>query len=349
MQTQNQITSFGTTADGTQVNQITLTQGGLSCQILTYGGIVRTLTVPDRDGNKVDVVLGFDTLQDYMSQDKYIGALVGRCANRIAGGQFMLHGQAYPLYVNNGPNHLHGGRVGFDAQVWTVEEMGPAYVTLSLSSPDGQEGYPGDLTVQATCTLEADGLRMAYWAKSTQDTICNLTNHSYFNLSGHHTGPALNHQLQLFAQFYTPADATSIPTGEVVPVEGTPMDFRQLTPVGTRIEEDFTQLVQAKGYDHNWVIDGLSGTLRPAAVLYSPDTGIVMEIQTTMPGIQFYAGNYLEGCPAGKGGAHYGNRWGLALETQYFPDAIHHPNFPSPVLKAGEEYSHQTFYRFHIQ
>lgn len=346
---QGSVAPFGVMPDGTAVEEITLTRGEMSCGILTYGGAVRSLKVPDREGKMVDVVLGFDRLEDYIAQDKYIGALVGRCANRIAAGRFTLNGQTYPLYINNGPNHLHGGKIGFDRQVWKVEQVEESRLVLSLFSPDGQEGYPGDLNVQVTYALEDQGLSIEYWARSTQDTVCNLTNHSYFNLSGHGSGTVLNHELQLFAQYYTPADSTSIPLGEIAPVEGTPMDLRQPVRVGEHIDDPFQQLEYAKGYDHNWVVDGQPGTLRPAAVLYASDTGIRMEVETTQPGIQFYAGNYLDGCPAGKDGAPYGDRCALALETQYFPDGINHPNFPSPVLKAGEEYHQKTIYRFGVK
>ena len=337
---------FGSMPDGTPVEQVTLTHGPMSCQILTYGGAIRALTVPDRTGRPVDVALGFDSLEDYRAQDKYIGALIGRCANRIGGGRFVLNGREYPLLVNNGPNHLHGGGVGFDKQVWKLESVGKSALTLSLFSPDGQEGYPGDLAVQVTYTLSDEGLSIDYLARAGQDTVCSLTSHAYFNLSGHGSGSILNHEIQLFAQRYTPADSTSIPTGEIAPVERTPMDLRRPTRIGAHIDEPFQQLEFAGGYDHNWVVDGPSGTLRPAAIVSAPDTGIVMAVESTLPGVQFYAGNFLDGCPAGKGGAVYGRRAGLALETQYFHDAVNKPSFPSPVLRAGEEYRHRTVYRF---
>ena len=247
---------FGTMPDGTQVEEITLRSGGLTAGILTYGGAVRTLTVPGRSGAAVDVALGFDSLEDYRRQDKYLGALVGRVANRIGGARFSLGGREYPLAANNGENHIHGGLAGFDRQVWQVEEAGADRLVLSLFSPDGQEGYPGDLSVRVAYTLSPEGLSIAYWARSSRDTLCNLTNHSYFNLNGHASGPVAGQYIQINAGRYTPADGGSIPTGELAPVEGTPMDLRAGVRIGARIDEDFPQLTMAGGYDHNWVVDG---------------------------------------------------------------------------------------------
>lgn len=339
-------TLFATMADGSLVEELILTAGALRCSILTYGGTIRSLIVPDRDGNPVDVVLGFDTLEDYQTQTCYIGALVGRCCNRIAGGKFTLNGVEYDLAVNNGPNHLHGGLVGFDKQIWTVEAQTDNQVVLSLVSPHGQENYPGTLTVTVTYTLTPEGLSIAYRATTDADTLCNLTNHCYFNLSGHDSGVAGEQTISIAAQQYTPTDATSIPTGEIASVEGTPMDLRTPQVLGEHWDDDFVQLTQAAGYDHNWVLDGQPGQLRRVAVAHSPATGITMEVHTTTPGMQFYTGNFLDGCPAGKGGAPYANRWAYALETQNFPDAIHHDNFPSPVLKPGEVYQEETVYKF---
>lgn len=337
---------FGRMPDGTAVEELTLRDGAYTCQILTYGGAVRGLTVPDRAGNPVDVALGFDSLEDYRNHDKYIGALVGRYANRIGGACFTLNGREYPLAANNGPNALHGGLTGFNAQVWTVDKLTENAVTLSLFSPDGQEGYPGNLSVRVTYTLADGALSIDYWAECDQDTVCSLTNHTYFNLSGHQSGPVAGQYIKLMAGHYTPADSGSIPTGEVAAVDGTPMDLRTAQPIGEHIDDPFEQLVFAKGYDHNWVIDGWDGSLRPAARAWSPDTGILMETLTTLPGVQFYAGNFLGGCPAGKGGAPYADRWGFALEAQYFPDSPNKPGFPSTVLKAGAEYRSRTVYRF---
>ena len=342
-------TVFGNLTDGTPVEELTLREGALSCSIITYGGALRALTVPGRAGQPVDVALGLDTLEDYLKQNKCLGALVGRYANRIGGASFDLNGVRYTLAANNGVNHLHGGKVGFNKRLWTVEALSENSVTLSLRSPDGEEGYPGDLRVEATYTLRRGALEIAYFARTDRDTLCNLTNHTYFNLSGHASGPVTGQYIRLMAERYTPTAAGSIPTGELAPVAGTPMDFRTARPIGERIDEPFEQLTMAGGYDHNWVIDGWDGTLRPAAMAWSPDTGVVMEVETTLPGVQFYTGNALDGCPAGKGGAPYAGRWGFCLETQVFPDAPHHPNFPSAVLAAGDEYRSKTVYRFSVK
>lgn len=339
---------FGQMPDGAPVEELTLREGALTCKVITYGGAVRSLIVPDREGNPVDVVLGFDTLEDYRAQDKYIGALVGRYANRIGGARFTLNGVEYTLAANDGHNSLHGGNVGFDKQVWTVEELGGSAATLSLISPDGQEGYPGRLEARVTYTLSEGGLAISYRARSDRDTVCNLTNHSYFNLSGHGSGSVEGQYIKLNASHYTPAGPGSIPTGEIAPVEGTPMDLRTVQPIGARIGEPFDQLVMAGGYDHNWVIDEHAGTIWNAAQAWSPDTGIAMDTATTLPGVQFYAGNFLGGCPRGKGGAAYGDRHGFCLETQFFPDTPNKPGFPSCVLRAGEEYHSITVYSFGV-
>ena len=341
---------FGTMPDGTPVELYTLAAGALSCQIITFGGSLQSLRVPDRSGKPVDVLLGFDALEPYRTHGKSLGALVGRYANRIGGAKFSLNGQTYQLAANNnGVNHLHGGLVGFNQRVWTVEEAGDDRLALSLFSPDGEEGYPGNLTVRVTYTLTEEGLTIGYRAECDRDTVCNLTNHAYFNLSGHDSGPVLDQTIQLLADRYTPTDPLSIPTGEIAPVEGTPMDLRRTTPIGARIGEDFPQLLQAGGYDHNWIPNGEAGTLRPIARAASPATGISMEVLSALPGVQFYTGNYLDGCPAGKGGAAYANRWGFCLETQFYPDSPNHANFPSCVLRAGEVFDHTAAFRFHVE
>ena len=337
---------FGSMPDGRSVEIITLRKGAFSCRVLTYGGAVQALTVPDRAGEPVDVALGFDTLEDYRKQDKFLGALIGRYGNRIGGASFSLGGVAYPLTANDGKNHLHGGPKGFDRQLWTVETLTPDALTLSLVSPDGQEGYPGTLSVRVSYTLTERGLSIDYWARCDRDTVCNLTNHTYFNLSGHQSGPVNGQYIQIFASRYTPTVPGSIPTGELAPVDGTPMDLREGLPIGRRVDEDFAQLTMAGGYDHNWCIDASDGSLRLAAKAWSEETGITLEAWTTQPGVQFYSGNSLDGCPAGKGGVPYAKRWGFCLETQHFPDSPHHPNFPSTVLPAGAEYRQKTEYRF---
>lgn len=338
---------FGVMPDGTTVEQYTLRGGDLSCDIITFGGSLRTLRVPDRNGNPVDVLLGFDALEPYLTHRKSFGALVGRYANRIGGAKFTLNGTVYPLVANDhGVNHLHGGGLGYNRRVWKVESATDTALTLSLFSPDGEEGYPGNLLVQVTYTLTKEGLTIGYRAKCDKDTICNLTNHAYFNLSGHDSGPVLDQTIQLLADYYTPTDARSIPTGDVTPVDGTPMDLRRPTAIGAHIGEDFPQLLQAGGYDHNWIPNGGPGFLRPIARAASAATGISMEVLSTLPGVQFYTGNYLAGCPAGKGGAAYDKCWGFCLETQFFPDSPNHENFPSCVLRAGESFASATSFRF---
>jgi aldose 1-epimerase len=342
-------TRFGLMQDGAPVERMVLRSGKLRCAVLTYGGALQSLWVPDRAGRAVDVVLGFDRLEDYRAQDKYIGALVGRYANRIGGSYFTLNGTGYPLYSNDGKNHLHGGKTGFDKRVWTVEELRDDAVTLSLTSPDGDEGYPGTLRVQVTYRLSGEGLTVDYEAVSDRDTLCNLTNHSYFNLAGHDSGPVTNQIIQLFAGQYTPADEASIPYGTAEPVDGTPMDLRRPQPIGEHIDDVFDQLQKARGYDHNWVVPGQIGQLRPAARAYCQETGIVLEADTTLPGVQFYSGNYLHGCPKGKGGAAYDDRWGFCLESQFYPNSPNCPAFPQALLRAGETWRHTTAFRFSLQ
>lgn len=340
---------FGTLPDGRTVEELTICGGGLTASILTWGGVLRTLYVPAKDGSKVDVLLGMDTVEDYLKQDKYLGALIGRYANRIGGASFDLGGKIYPLAANDGPNSLHGGPGGFDHQLWTVAGHTENSVTLTLESPDGQEGYPGNLSVRVVYLLDDGGLHIYYEATTDADTICNLTNHAYFNLGGHASGPVTGQEIQVFADHYTPTLPGSIPTGEVAPVDGTPMDLRVSQPMGLHADDDFAQLKMAGGYDHNWVINGYDGTLRPAARAVCHETGVVMETLTTLPGVQFYGGNYLDGCPLGKGGAPYAFRWGFCLETQFFPDSPNHANFPSATLKAGETYRSETVYRFSVE
>ena len=337
---------FGTMPGGTPVEELVLRDGDCSCSILTYGGAVRSLAVPGKDG-PVDVALGFDTLEDYITQDKYLGALVGRYANRIGGAGFTLEGKEYRLAKNDkAVNHLHGGGVGFDKRVWTVKGQTENTAALTLVSPDGEEGYPGTLSVEVAYTLSHGRLEIAYRAETDQTTLCNLTNHTYFNLSGHGSGPVTDQLIQVLADQYTPTGPGSIPTGELAGVAGTPMDLRESTPIGAHIDEPFEQLQLAGGYDHNWAVNGWDGTLRTIARARSPRTGISMEVETDLPGVQFYAGNYLDGCPKGKGGAPYARRWGFCLETQYFPDSPNHPGFPPCVLRPGEVYRSVTAYRF---
>ena len=302
---------FGTMPDGQPVEKITVGDGTITCEIITYGGAVRSIVVPAADGSSVDVALGFDTLEDYTRQDKFIGALIGRYANRIGRGVFTLNGNEYKLALNDGENHLHGGTRGFDKRVWKVDALDDTSVTLSIHSPDGEENYPGNLDVQVRYTAANGTLEIKYKARCDKDTVCNLTNHSYFNLAGYDSGEITGQYMQLFASSYTPTDAGSIPTGEISPVAGTPLDFTKSVRIGDRIDDDFQQLTFAGGYDHNWVLDGAAGEMKAAAEAYSQETGIVMKVETTLPGIQFYSGNYLDGCPDGKKGAPISRRTGL--------------------------------------
>lgn len=340
------IRPFGTTETGEEVSLISLSNGILSCEILTYGAVIRTLKAPDRQGNPVDLVLGFDDLKPYLFRGAYFGATVGRFANRIAKGIFTLNGKTYHLATNNGANHLHGGNTGFSNRIWQVEELEADRVTLSLTSPDGEEGYPGNLTCTATFRLEGDKLVLGHWATTDADTLCSLTNHSYFNLSGHDSGSVLDQQVQIFARYYTPTDEGNIPLGHLEEVAGTPMDLREPAPLDNPQRRAYPALVACGGFDHNFVIDGHMGTLRPAAKAYSPRTGITMEVETTLPGIQFYSGNYIHPKLRGKGDAPYAPWQGFCLETQFFPDSPNQPAFPSPVLKAGETFNHTTVFKF---
>ena len=337
---------FGHTKDGLEVEALTLDNGILSCEVITFGAALRSLYVRDRCNHRRDIVLGYDTLEEYETQSAYLGAIVGRVANRIAGGQFTMDGQTYTLVINDPPNHLHGGTVGFSHKVWSVVEHTSQFVTLALTSPDGEEGYPGTLQVQVTYALEGSALSMRYQATTDRETPCNLTGHAYFNLDGHGSGPVAEQLLRIHAENYTPSDATNIPTGEIAPVAGTPMDFRAATPIGVRINEPFIQLAQGKGYDHNSVIDGKVGSLRKAAQVYSPVSGIVMDIETTLPGLQLYTANFLDEGLKGKAGAVYGPRHAFCLETQFYPDSLNHAAFPSVILHPGHPYDHHTVFSF---
>lgn len=340
------VVPFGTLSTGEAVSQVTLKNESLCCQIITYGAALRTLYVPDLNGVPVDVVLGYDTLEEYVERDGYLGATVGRFANRIAKGRFVLNGEEYVLACNDGNNHLHGGRVGFSHRVWDIAKVQDNAVTLSLTSADGEEGYPGNLNVTVTYILEDRALFIRYQAVSDKDTPCSLTNHSYFNLAGHNGGEALDQQIAIYADYYTPSDKESIPIGRLEPVAGTPMDLRRLTPIGMCINDPFQQLMQARGYDHNFAVNPVPGTLCTAARAYCEKTGISMKVNTTMPGVHFYTANFIEKGRIGKGGCSYGPRHGFCLETQHFPDAPNQPKFPTAVLRAGERYDQITAFIF---
>ena len=341
---------FGTLPDGREVYRVFLRCGEMSCEVITYGAALRSLTVPAREGRSIDVVLGYDRAEDYASGDNpYFGAVVGRFDNRIGGSAFDLGDMHYALPANEGENHLHGGPDGFGQRIWTVESESENAVTLSLISPDGDAGYPGTLKAEVTYTLTSDALRLDYQAVSDKDTLCNLTNHAYFNLAGHDSGGIEKQTIRLFADAYTPTDAGSIPTGKIADVAGTPMDLRKALPIGAHIDDDIEQLRFAGGYDHNCVLRGEAGTLRPAAEAYCAGSGVCLTVETTLPGIQFYAGNGLGSTPAGKGGARYLRRQGFCLETQVFPDAPHHDNFPTALLRAGDTYRTVTVFRFYTK
>lgn len=317
--------------------------------LTNYGAALVSLYALDRRGEASDVVLGYDTLEEYIKDTKHFGVVVGRYANRIAQAQFTLGGKVYKLAANNGRNHLHGGPAGFAKRVWEPEVIPAAAgeaLKLSYFSPHGEEGYPGSVQVEVVYSATGTGgLRIDYSATADQDTVLNLTNHAYFNLAGQGQGLILDHELELYADFFTPTDAESLPTGEILRVEGTPFDFRTKTPIGARIEAEHEQLRFGKGYDHNWVIRREDWGLARAARVEHPASGRVLEVLTTKPGIQFYSGNYLDGV-LGKGGARYGRRSGFCLETQYFPNSPRHLHFPSPILRAGERYEHTTIYQF---
>ncbi|MGO5023238.1 aldose epimerase family protein [Lawsonibacter sp. LCP25S3_G6] len=334
--------SFGRTKEGREVEAWTLCAGEYSAQVLTYGGILRSFCVPAPEGSR-DIVLGCETLEDYENQDKYFGALVGRVANRIGGAAFDLNGVHYPLAVNNGPNCLHGGLRGFDRAIWAAREENGALV-LTRNSPDGEEGFPGSLAVQVTYSLSEDGtLTLEYQARSDQDTLCNLTNHSYFNLLGHAHGSLGEQKIQILADAITEMDENSTPTGMVLPVDGTPFDLREPVEIRVGLAMEHPQLKLGNGYDHNFVLHRQSrGPLKQAARVTGG--GLCLECRTTQPGMQFYTANFLEG-EAGKGGACYGPRSAFCLETQAWPDAIHHENFPCVVLGKGESYHHVTTYQ----
>jgi aldose 1-epimerase len=343
--------SFGKTREGRAVELYTLTnRNGVEAKITTYGGTVVSLKVPDRAGKLDDVVLGFDRLEDYQKNTAYFGALIGRYGNRIAKGRFTLDGVEYKLTTNNGENHLHGGVKGFDKVVWNARALKAADVPaleLTYLSKDGEEGYPGNLSVRVIYTLtDKNELRIDYSATTDKDTVVNLTHHSYFNLAGQGNGDILGHQLMINADRFTPTDAGAIPTGELRGVKATPFDFTRMTAIGAHINEDEEQLKFGKGYDHNWVINGRAGTLRQAATVFEPTTGRLMEVWTTEPGVQFYTGNYLDGSDVGKGGKVYKHRYGFCLETQHYPDSPNKPDFPSTTLKKGGRYRTTTIYRF---
>jgi aldose 1-epimerase len=340
--------AYGTLADGTAVRKYTLAGTRISVGIITYGGIIERIDVPDAAGERANVVLGYSDLADYARNKPYFGAIVGRYANRIARGRFALDGTTYTVPVNDGANSLHGGTRGFDKAVWSVEAASETKLALRYVSPDGEQGYPGTLDALVTYSLDGDdGLRIEYTASTDAPTIVNLTNHTYFNLAGEASGDILGHTLQLNAARYTPVDAGFIPTGELAPVAGTPFDFRRPRAIGERIRESHPQTVIGRGYDHNWVLDRTAGDpLGFAATAVDPRSGRCLDISTTEPGVQFYTGNYLDATEVGIGGKIYRQSAGFALETQHFPDAPNVASFPTTVLRPGQTFRSTTVFRF---
>lgn len=345
---------FGVTPGGDSVDLFTLTNPhGMEVRVMTYGGIIVSIKVPDRTGAFDDVVLGYDSLAGYLRSSPYFGAIVGRYGNRIAHGTFTIDGESYHLDTNNGPNALHGGVKGFDKVVWRAESIkhdSTVGVLLTHTSPDGDQGYPGTVQARVSYALTPDNkLIVSYHATTDKATPINLTQHSYFNLAGAGKGDILGHVMMINADRYTPVDSTLIPTGELAPVAGTPFDFRTPTAIGARIGQADQQLKNGGGYDHNFVLNRNGDTLSLAARVLEPTTGRVLTVTTTQPGVQFYTGNFLDGTITGKGGHVYQRRYGFCLETQHFPDSPNHPTFPTTILRPGQEYQSQTVFRFSAQ
>jgi len=353
MEKKIQVSAFGTTADGRAIESYRLkNRREMEAVVINYGAALVSLKVPDRDGKTADIVLGYDDVKGYEQDKAYLGATIGRYGNRIAGAQFTLGGTVFHLSKNDGPNALHGGARGFHKRLWTAADRSTAeaqVLELKYTSQDGEEGFPGKLETTVTYTLPANGneLRIEYFAKADKETVVNLTNHSYFNLSGDPRQEITGHDLELNASRFTPVNAVLIPTGELRSVEGTPFDFRKPTAIGARIGAADEQLKFGRGYDHNWVLDRTGdGGVQAAARVTEAKSGRVLEVLTTEPGIQFYSGNFLDGTIRGKDGQAYAHRTGLCLETQHFPDSPNHANFPSTVLKPGQTYHSETIFRF---
>jgi len=344
---------FGIMPDGQKAYIFTLINNqGLKAKITDYGAKLVSLEVPDKNGNLADVILGYSTFEEYLKGDQYFGATVGRYANRIAKGKFMLEGKEYQLALNNGPNHLHGGPKGYQSLIWkseVIEIDGYPCLKFSYQSPDGEEGYPGNLDIEVIYSWRNDNsLNIDYQATTDQTTIVNLTHHSLFNLKGEGNGDILGHVLTINASAFTPVDSTLITTGEIRQVAGTPLDFTSPHPIGERIGSDYEQIKKGIGYDHNWVIDKSNEELTLAANVIEPESGRIMQVLTTEPGIQFYSGNFLDGTQIGKAKQSYKFRFGFALETQHYPDSPNHPEFPSVILKKGETYKQTTIYNFSV-
>lgn len=318
----------------------------LEVEISEFGASIISIKTPDRHGKIVDVVLGYDDIEKYKRQTKYIGATVGRCCNRIKNGLIDIDGTKYQLNCNDGKNHLHGGDIGFDKKIWNSKEIENG-VELNYISEDGEENYPGQLDVKVTYTLKENSLVINYKATTNKTTICNLTNHTYFNLNGY--GNILQHQVQILADYFTENNQESIPTGKIIPVENTPMDFRNPQYIEKDINNEYYQIQYAKGFDNNWVLNNYNGEIRKIATAYSKLSGIELEVSTDLPGLQFYSGNFLDGAENGKNNIPIKNHSGFCLECQYFPDAFNHKNFPQPVLRVGEVYNKTIEYKFNVK
>ena len=337
--------SFGMTSKGEEARLFTIQNGkGMEIKVSDYGAALVQVRVPDKEGRLLDVVLGYDEVQGYEAGNAFFGATIGRVANRIGNGEFQLGGRTYELTRNDGQNTLHGGRDFYNKRIWKTGKTGEDHVEFLLDSPSGDQGFPGNVKISVTYTLTKDNeIKIQYRAVPDADTLINLTNHSYFNLSGHASGTVLAQEVMLYADAYARADSQSIPTGEIVPVSGTPMDFRQLKPIGAEIDEAYEALEFGKGYDHNWVLNKKG--YRKAAFMRSKESGIAMEVYTDLPGLQFYTANFVDH-EKGKEGAVYNMRQAACFETQYFPDAVHKDHFEGPEVKAGEVYETTTAYRF---
>ena len=349
LKTQLDPKNFSAELDGKQVALYFLkNSNGLEMAVTNYGAKVVSLLVPDKSGKFEDIVLGFDHLDGYLNANEpYFGAAIGRYGNRIAKGKFTLNGEQYNLATNNPPNHLHGGKKGFNAHVWDANQVDDQTIEFSRLSPDGEEGYPGNLRVKMVYTLSDNNeFKVTYQADTDEPTVINLTHHSFFNLHGAGEGSINDHVLMINAENYTPVDNTLIPTGKIEPVKGTPMDFRKPTEIGQRVGENFEQLKFGKGYDHNWVLTENRNAENPVASVWEPKSGRYMEVFTTEPGLQFYGGNFLDGKDKGKGNKPYDFRTAFCLETQHFPDSPNQPGFPTTVLNPGENYQHTCTYKF---
>jgi aldose 1-epimerase len=348
-------TNFLTQIEGKEVSLFNLkNRDGLVCQITNFGARIVSLVVPNNQNEWVDVVLGLESIDEYQIEEKYFGAIVGRFANRIAKSNFVLHGKNHPLFTNNGPNTLHGGQKGFDKMVWDattfLTKNGEEAIELSYLSKDGEEGFPGNLLVKVTYTLtNANEIKIEYWAKTDATTVVNLTNHVYFNLKGAGVGTIDSHELVLNADSFTPSDDTMIPVGEIRSVSNTPLDFRLAHKIGERINDNYLPLIQANGYDHNWVLNKENNELSWVATVSESSTGIELKAFTTEPGVQFYTGNFLDGINKGKNSNRYDFRSGFCLEMQHFPDSPNQPSFPSTILKPDEVYTQTTIYQFGLK